>query len=481
MTRVSTVLALCVAVSFPGCAVNKATGERHLDLYGQDQEIAMGRQADSQIVSSLGIYNDPALQKYIQDLGTKIAATSERPDLPWTFRIVDDPVVNAFALPGGFIYVTRGLLTYVTNEAELTGVVGHEIGHVTAQHTVHRLSEQQVTQGGVILGGIIEPSLQKYGQIVNAGLGLMFLKFSRDDESQADHLGLRYMVRAEADPRELIGVFEMLSRVSQAGGGGRIPEWLATHPDPENRIENIQKELDTFHVDFSNFTVNGAGYLDRTDGVVFGENPRDGFFRTNHFYQPELQFEFEFPSGWTTMNQREAVAAISSQQDAMVQITMAQEGTNQQAAQAFLGQQGVESSPLETSTVNGLPAVSANFRAETEEGVLQGRASFIEFMGHVYQLLGYTTDKLWASYRNDMTRSLGTFRRLTDSQILNAQPMHLKIITASGLTTLAQLAAQQHSPVNLGTLAIINQVDSTASFNAGDRVKMVVGQNLVLP
>src|SRR5256885_141359 len=156
----------------------------------------------------------------------RLAATSERPNLPWTFRVVDDPVVNAFALPGGFIFVTRGILAHVNSEAELAGVVGHEIGHVTARHSVSQMSKQQLAQLGLAVGALASPDVGRYAGVASQALGVVFLKYSRDDESQADELGLRYMRRATYDPREMPHVFEMLARVSQAQGGGRVPGWL---------------------------------------------------------------------------------------------------------------------------------------------------------------------------------------------------------------------------------------------------------------
>jgi predicted Zn-dependent protease len=343
---------------------------------------------------------------------------------------------------------------------------------------VHSISSQQVTQLGVAAGMMIEPKLQKYGEYLNAGLGLLYLKFSRDDESQADHLGFRYMVRAGNDPRQMISVFEMLNRVGQSSGGGRLPEWLATHPNPVNRSADFQKEIDTLTLSFSRLTVNQDSYLNRIDGVVFGQNPREGFFRTNHFYQPELEFEFEFPSGWQTVNQKEAVAAFSTNQDAVLQITLANGTSREKAAQQFFGQEGLQPERLETSNLNGFPAVAAKFREQTEQGVLQGKAAFVDYKGHTYQLLGYATEKLWPTYQSAVVSSMGSFRRLTDSKILQMQPMHLKIVTVGKTSTLSDLAKQMSSPVELGTLAIINQTSENASFRVGNRVKMVIGDKL---
>ncbi len=193
---------LLASSSLHGCSTNPATGEKQLNLVGEQQEIAMGKEASQQVDSSMGLYQDAGLQNYVASLGKRLAAVSERPNLPWKFQVVDDPSVNAFALPGGFIYVTRGILTYLNNEAELVGVMGHETGHVTAEHSVNQMSKQQLAQLGLGLGAMLKPDwAQKYGQLAMAGMSLLFLKFSRDDESQADELGLRYMEKLRYNPQ----------------------------------------------------------------------------------------------------------------------------------------------------------------------------------------------------------------------------------------------------------------------------------------
>ena len=210
-------LVLAVAASFAvvtSCAVNPATGQREFSLVSEGQEIAMGREADPQIVAQLGLYPDSAVQRYVSDLGLRLAAQSERPDLPWTFRVLDDPTVNAFALPGGFIYITRGILTHLESEAQLVGVLGHEIGHVTARHSASQMSRAQLAQIGLVAGMVFSETVRDYAGVASQSLGLLFLKFGRDDESQADELGIRYMTRVGYDPRELAGVMTMLSRTS---------------------------------------------------------------------------------------------------------------------------------------------------------------------------------------------------------------------------------------------------------------------------
>jgi predicted Zn-dependent protease len=221
-----------------GCARNPATGGLELMLVSESQEIAMGQQTDPAVVAQFGLYDDPSLQQYVANLGAQLAANSERPNLPWTFRVVDDPIVNAFALPGGFIYVSRGILGHFNSESQLVSVLGHEIGHVTARHSAAQMSQQQLAQLGLGVGVVLLPDLADYAGLAQAGLGLLFLKFGRDDERQADALGFRYLTRIGYDPREMPGVFNMLGRVSEAGGGRGMPVWLSTHPDPGDREQS---------------------------------------------------------------------------------------------------------------------------------------------------------------------------------------------------------------------------------------------------
>src|SRR6266511_5677421 len=302
------------------CATNPATGSRQLMLISESQEISMGREYDQEVAASIGLYPDSGLQRWIQQFGARLAATSERPNLPWTFHVVDDPVVNAFALPGGFIFVTRGILGHLRSEAQLAAVVGHEIGHVTARHTVNQLSKQQLAQVGLTVGSIVSPEFERFGGLASAALGVLFLKYSRDHESQADELGLRYLRRGGYDPREMPDVFTLLDRVSQGSGGGRVPEWLATHPAPANRRERIVQLIAALPRDSSGTTVSREPYLRRLDGLVFGTNPRDGYFKGAQFFHPELKFRLTFPEGWTTSNQPQAVLAVSPRKDAVVEI-----------------------------------------------------------------------------------------------------------------------------------------------------------------
>ena len=215
-----------------GCAVNPATGQRQFMLISEAEEIEMGREADGPITESLGLYESEALQATVRDLGNEMASRSERPALPWSFKLVDDPMVNAFALPGGFIFITRGIMAALNSEAELAGVIGHEIGHVTARHSASQMSSQQLQQIGLGVGYILSSDVASVAGALSVGLGLLNMRYSRGDESQSDELGVRYMSRAGYDPNALVGVFQTLAL---AGGGvekGVFPSGPRPTPTP---------------------------------------------------------------------------------------------------------------------------------------------------------------------------------------------------------------------------------------------------------
>ena len=474
---VAVLMACVLALFIAHCSTNPATGKPQLALVSEQQEIAMGREAAQQAAQQIGLYPDERLQSYVSSLGKQLAADSERPNLPWSFQVVDDPSVNAFALPGGFVFVTRGLMTHLTSEAELVSVLGHEIGHVTARHSVEQMSKAQLAQIGLIAGMVLRPELANYGDLAQTGLSLLFLKYSRDDERQADDLGLRYLVRENYDPREMPQVFETLRRVSERETqGGRVPGWLSTHPTPEDRIQRISSQVSSLNRDFSRTTVGRETYLRALDNVVFGENPREGYFRGNTFIQPELGFQVTFPRGWTTSNQKQAVGAISDRQDAVVVVTLSDRSSPQQAAQEFFSQQGIVQGQSLQAGLGGGSSVARSFGVQRgQSGDLEGIAAFVEQNGRVYQVLGYTLADRWRGYNGDLSSALASFSRVTDRRLLDVEPQRLDVVTLPSSMTLQEFERRYPSSVDLQTLAIINQAEPGTRFNAGDEVKRVVG------
>jgi predicted Zn-dependent protease len=470
-----TFIGIVFAVS---CATNPVSGKKELVLVSESDEIAMGRQGAAEVTATVGLYPDVGLQAYVSRIGQGLASKTERPQLAWEYHIVDDASVNAFALPGGFIFITRGLLTHMTNEAELASVLGHESGHVAARHSVQQISRQQVASLGLGLGSVLSPAIGRVGQAASAGLGLLFLKYSRDDETQADKLGFRYALANGHDAREMISLFAMLQRDEQLSGAGRLPEWQATHPDPGNRVKTVESLIAASKEDFGSKTIGAAEFLKRIDGMVYGENPRVGYFRGTLFIHPDLELLFQFPDGWKTQNASDAVSGVSPEQDAIIHLRAAQ-GSAADAAKNFFGQQGVQAGNVSQGAIHGNRSLSGEFTAKTDQGKsVHGIATFIEYGRGTWEITAYTDATRFAFYSAAFGRSINSFDRLTDPSALAVQPMHLRIDKAPRAMSLQQFDAQLPSTISLAELALINGVDENAQLRSGQSIKRVIGVSL---
>lgn len=459
-----------------GCARNPVTGKSELSLVSESQEIQMGKQGAQEVAQTIGLYDDANTQAYVADIGKRMAAESERPNLPWEFHVVDDASVNAFAIPGGFIYVTRGLMGTINTEAELATVVGHEIAHVTNRHSVQQISKSQLAQLGLGIGSILSSDIAKFGQLAGAGLGLLFLKYGRDAENQADEGGFRYALGQNYDVREMPKVFQTLGRISETGGGGRLPEWLATHPDPGNRIKHIEKMLDTVPLDQRKLIVDREDYLRHVQGMTFGEDPRQGYFEGNAFYHPKMRFQLKFPDGWKKQNMPQAVVAVSPNEDAIVQLALAGQTPPDQAASQFLSQEGVQAGNASRTSINGLPAASSYFQAQTQQGQIEGIVSFISYGGQTFGLMGYTPAGKLGSYDQVFQGTIRSFSELRDGSKINVQPAKVEVVRVPRQMTLEQFNSQYPSTVPIEQLAIINELEGPQSpIPAGHSVKRVVG------
>jgi predicted Zn-dependent protease len=457
-----------------GCSVNPATGRKELNLVSESQEISLGMREAKKAEAQIGRYQDSAWQAYVAALGARLAARSERPQLPWAFTVVDDPQVNAFALPGGFIFVTRGILANMNSEAELAGVVGHEIGHVTARHSATQMSRAQVAQVGLGLGSVLSPGMGQYMGALGTGLQLLFLKYSRDDETQADMLGFRYSLRAGYDPHAMLDLFAMLQRVESASGRDRLPSWATTHPFPENRLAHAQHMLDSARADYATLTRDGDPYLRRLEGMVYGDDPRQGFFEGQAFFHPELRFQVLFPAGWRTSNTAEAVSAVTERQDGLLELGLG--GTEPIATQlqTFLAQDGVTARSTSRAPVNGLPAVSAQFSARLQQGTARGYVAFISHGGQAYRLLGLATAAQASAYDAAMRDWIGSFRVLTDPARLGVKPDRLHLVKLTAPMTVAAFNTRYPSVVSIERVALLNGVAADGTLPAGRFVKQVV-------
>lgn len=457
-----------------GCATNPVTGRTQLSLVSEGQEIAMGQEAAKSVEQSIGLVDDAALQSYVSQLGVTLARRSQRAELPWRFGVVEDPTPNAFALPGGPVYVTRGLLTVMNSEAELVSVLGHEIGHIAAKHQVTMISRAQIAQVGLIAGMVLAPSLARFGDLAGGGLQLLFLRYSRDAERQADDLGFSYALSNGYDVRDMVKVFTALQRIGEASGQSPLPAWLASHPHAGERIQRIQQQLAQVQQPLDQMRRNVEPFLARLERVIYGENPRAGFFRGGTFLHPDLRFRLDFPQGWKTQNLTQSVTAGSPQQDAVLQLTLAQGGV-EQAAQNFFAQQGIQSSQVGRTTINGMSAVTGYFQAQTQQGTVAGIAAFISHENRTYQILGFTPAQLLNRYEPVFRASIGSFSRLTDPSALNVQPNRITIVRTNAAMTLAEFNSRYPSRIPIEELALINGLAGpNTRIPAGTSVKRII-------
>ena len=454
------------------CATNPVTGKRELSLVSEAQEISMGREGSQSVLKSVGEVARPEAQALVRSIGSQMAARAERPNLPWEFHLLDDAAVNAFAMPGGFIFVTRGLMTHLNSEAELAQVIGHEIGHVTAKHSVHAMSQQTLTQIGLVAGSVLSDRVAKLGNVLGAGAGLLFLKFGREDELEADALGFRYSLDQRYDVREAEKVFTTLSRL-RGEDGARVPEWAATHPDPGNRAQLAAKKAAELPPgSLANTRVNRNEFLRLLDGMMFGENPRLGYFRGARFLHPDLRFEITMPSGWKNQNLPEAV--VSQPDDsAQLQVTLGQ-GSPAQSLQ-FLSQQGITVTQRGQTTINGFPALTAAFDAQTESGVIKGITAALQYESRTYLMIGLMTEAGARRHTSTIEISMRSFRQLTDPALINVQGAVVQLVTLPDAMTGQVFTQRYPSSVPAEEIYVINGMTAGTNLSRGMILKRVVG------
>lgn len=466
------VATMACLVGLSACTLNPATGERQLTLITEAQEVAMGRQAEPEVLATFGEYPDEKLQTYVNDLGQALAAASERPQLPWAFHVLDDPLVNAFAYPGGYIYVTRGILSYFNSEAELVSVLGHEIGHVTARHSVEQISRQQLAQLGLGVAAVASEDFRPYAGYAAAGLQVLFLKFGRDDERQSDDLGLRYMTRAGYDPEEMPNVFRAFDRMQTAAGGSQIPDWQSTHPNPADRVGRIEAQIAQLPPERRDGKIGRDGYLHRLEGMTFGDDPREGYAIGNVFYHPDMAFKMTFPEGWKIVNQRQAAGAISPNEDALVVLTLAGEKSPDAAARAFFEPENIQPGGRWRESFY-------NFNASGSDGsVIRGIVGFIQHRNAVFQLVAYTGAESFSQYGDTMRRSLASFGELSNRRYLDVQPAQVEIVELPRDMAFSEFIQRYPSNAKADQVAIINGVGNDQILEKGRLMKRIVGGKL---
>lgn len=474
---------LIVLLLLDSCAKNPVTGKTEFMLMSKEQEIAMGQQSDPEIVAFFGIYQDEQLQRFIDQKGEAMAAISHRPDLPFEFKIVDSPVVNAFAVPGGFVYFTRGIMAHFNNEAEFAGVLGHEIGHITARHSAKQYSNAMLGQLGLVAGTIISPEFAQFADIAQQGLQLLFLKFGRDAESQSDKLGVQYSTQIGYDAAEMADFFTTLDRLSSQSGGGEVPTFLSTHPDPADRERKVAKLAESWKrkVDDPTLEVGRESYLRMIDGLVYGEDPKQGFVENNMFFHPVLRFQFAIPPGWSVQNTPQQVQMAPQDGRAVMLLRLAQGNSLEAAAQAVLKNLQLTVVDSKQESVNGLPALVVIADQAVQQQQQQQAAPglralmyFIQYGENIYNLIGASTPADFNAYAQMFQSTMRTFSQLTDQSKINKQAERVRIKTIPQNGTLAQAfsslgVAQQR----MEEIAILNGMTLNDQVQRGTLIKVI--------
>ena len=471
--------ALAVTAIAAACATNPVTGEREFTLMSEAQEIALGRESDAQIKAEMGVYEDAALQQYVSRIGLQLAKLSERPNLPWQFTVVDQPAVNAFALPGGFIYITRGILPFLNDEAELAGVLGHEIGHVTARHSVRQYT--RTVGGTLLLGGlgVFVPATRPFGQISEQALGLLFLKYGRDDELQADGLGVRYEASGGWDPEGVPGMLSTLGRLDEAAGDRKgVPNWLSTHPEPLQRVQEIQPAVQKLKSGRTNFVTDREALLQRVDGLIFGDNPSQGITRGSTFLHPPLRFRIEFPSRWEVANSPQQVVAKAPDADVfmLLQLVSKPQGTTaQEVAAASMRGAGFRQLEGERTTINGLEAHGGLYQGQIEGlGEVVSRAAHIRHNNAYYLVAGLVSPNVFRQVDATFLGSIRSFRPLSAAEAEGIRPQRVDLYVVRAGDTWASIAERSGGAVKPATLAVMNHAAPESTPPVGTQIKMVV-------
>ncbi len=422
-----------------GCAVNPVTGKREFMLISESEEVAMGKKYDPQISQMYGVYNDEKISKYVNDLGQRMAKISHRPHLNYEIKVMDSPVINAFAVPGGYVYITRGILAYLNSEAELAGVMGHEIGHVTARHSAKQQSKAQLAQIGLGLGSVFIEGFDQYGGLAGQAVGLMFLKFGRDDERQSDKLGVAYSTQIGYDSNEMSNFFKVLNKMHSTGTNS-LPDFLSTHPDPGERVVTVKKLTTKEKKKYpgKSFKIKQDDYLRQIDGIIFGPDPQQGFEEGNVFYHPVLKFQFPTPAGWTINNLPSQVQMVPADQQAALIFKLEQAETAEQAAATFINETKMTVASRNSLKVNGLDAEEIIGSINTQNGQVQLIASFIKKNDYVYSFLGYAASEKFEEYKNVFQNTISGFKELRDKRMLNRQPDRISIKKAARNMTLKE-------------------------------------------
>ena len=478
---------LFLVLLITSCARNPVTGKREVMLMSQNQELQLGASSDPQIVAQYGLYESAAIQSFIDDKGQEMAAISHRPDLDYSFKVLDSPVVNAFAVPGGYVYFTRGILAHFNNEAEFAGVLGHEIGHVTARHSAKQYSKQMLGQVAFLGGVIFSEKFRTFANEANTGMQLLFLKFGRSAESQSDELGVEYSTKIGYDSHNMANFFGTLKRL-QGESGQSIPSFLSTHPDPGNRFNDVHQLSDEIQQEYpkESLKTNRDSYLRMIDGMIVGVDPKQGYVEDGKFYHPELLFEFLVPANWQINNTPSAVQMVPQDGNALLTMVLAAGTSLNDASNQVITENNLTVIERGNQRINGFEAIEMISNQVTpaqqqgaEATTIRIYTALIKYGDLIYVFHGMSSPEDFTRMYPTFQATARSFAKLLDPEKINKQPDVLKIVTIPSQMTHAQAMTRfGMTSEQSQELEILNGMESTTVLEAGSLLKTLVKRNV---
>lgn len=457
--------------------VNPVSGRTERTVMTEEQEIAEGRKEHQQVLAEYGAYANPRLQAYVNEVGQKLARQSHRSALQWTFTVLDSPEVNAFALPGGYVYITRGIMAYLDSEAELAAVIGHEIGHVTARHGVRQQSTATVAGLGAMLGSILVPGLNNQGgaTLMQSMAYSITAGYGREHELQSDRLGAQYLAQAGYAPQamiDLVGVLknQELFDAELAKKEGREPRryhgTFATHPSNDERLKQVVREADRYTI--KNPRDGRSAYLQRIAGVVFGDSAEQGVIRNNALLHEKLGFGMQFPIGWRVQNQVSRVVAVSPQNDALIELRPGPK--NERSMETLQNLKLDPGARYVAGNINGFPA---SFAA----GALQGKPLLVSAVvsnGAQYLIAGLSRDaNAYNQHRDTLKDAINSFHALTPAQRAAARPYRIRLVSAQAGTSMSKLASSSPLENAVAQLRLLNGLYPNGEPQPGHMLKVI--------
>ncbi|NJS36999.1 MAG: M48 family metalloprotease [Brachymonas sp.] len=488
-----------VAATLLGCGsktVNPVTGQQERSVMSEQQEVQIGAQGHAEIMKEYTALANPRLQAYVNEIGQRLAKLSHRSNLKWTFTVLDSPEINAFAIPGGYVYITRGIMAYLDSEADLAGVIGHEIGHVTARHGAQRATRQQDAALVGLLGGVLGAVLdakggggigQQIGEASQAAAAGYVAKYGREQELQADGLGAEYLSRVNYDPRNMIDVIRVLKdqeRFAQevARAEGRpAPQagnsWLASHPSNDQRLEQINRIAAQYQGNKNYADEGRLRYLQMIDGMPFGESPEQGLTRGRNFYHSSLNFAMTAANGWRIVNEASELNIVSPAGDAALIVQLAPPNAGRTHDEVIRNVVKPTSGRVERYNLGGGIAATHFTGAIAAQGGQRGiELTVATGAGGQQFIMVYAAKDATTLQRNRaaLRETENSFRAMTAQDTAAAKPWVLRMsaLPRGGFAELATRLPLATLPEQ--QLKLINGVYSGGNVAAGALVKTVV-------